>query len=1038
MRKFTALFICAVMLICMSCSVFSVQIEDENAAIETAAGNLPAFPGAEGGGMYATGARGASSPSIYHVTNLNDSGAGSLRDAVSTDNRIIVFDVAGTIKLESQLGISRKNLTILGQTAPGDGICIKGSDTYITGENIIIRYIRFRMGTPNETQELNSAQDVLDFLATGVRDPEDAFGAKNAANLIIDHCSMSWSTDEACSVYAVKNATVQWCLIGEGLNKSIHVENGTDWQEHSYGGLIGGINMSYHHNLLANCKGRFPRVGTSATVSSYNNTKDTESLVDIRNNVMYNWGVSNSYGGENGVRVNLIANYYKEGPKTTAKGRFYEMTPAKSGGLGVAGEVGWSTDLAVAGNYYEPLKASDTVNEMNADNKKGILIKNEVTKYNCIDYSDSDLSHGEYIKDYPITTTSAEAAFDDVIKYAGVSHRRDSVDTRLAADALNGTATAGDNGLINFPGNLLDPPTNNSDPAAWPALTGTKEADTDGDGIPDEWEDKNGLNKNDASDALEKDADGYFNIEAYANAVVIPSDAEIADKTELNNLISQVKALKENEYTLESWAALNAALLEAQSTAGTLYPTQSQVDAAADKLSGAIDALVRNYKATLKNKLSEASDYIYNVKYTKASRAALQNAADSAQNVFDDDGATDAEVEAAVTMLESAINALVLVPTEIVTNTLINCDFNDGTVDASLIHKKDKIDSTQYYYLATGGESDEDSGVTATYQLRTDGNESDKTVFLKDTSDSSATQLVIPLEKQSGGKFELTTDVCFTDFGSKMQFLTLRGSDGEIVSGIGLDGSKYFAYCDGESVSAVPKETVTPVKNQWYNLKLIFDMDNMTASAYIKEDGTNEYKVLSESYQTTAAAADISSLTVQTARTNTKRWIYLDNVMLTCTLEQPKQDDTEPAPRPTGVPEPTVQPETSATPTATASAKPSNPTPEPTATSTVKPSDPIASPTATPLADKGVRYLEEPKFDSNTVTAKIINTEDEGGVMFIAAAYDDNGMLAEVKNVNIPKSEDVYICSEKFAKTYSDIRFYLWSKETLKPYSDVK
>ena len=1065
MRKVIALFISAVVLICMSCSVFAVQPEDESAAVEAAAGNLPAFPGAEGGGMYATGARASSSPSIYHVTNLNDSGTGSLRDAVSKDNRIIVFDVAGTIKLESQLSISQKNLTILGQTAPGDGICIKGSDTYLTGQNIILRYIRFRMGTPNETLELNTAQDVLDFLNSGVRDPEDAFCAKNASNFIIDHCSMSWSTDECCSVYAVKDATIQWCIIGEGLNKSIHVEKGNDWQEHSYGGLVGGINLAFHHNLWANCKGRFPRIATSSNVSTYNKTDDKESLTDVRNNVMYNWGVSNSYGGENLTRVNLVGNYYKEGPASTAKNRFYQMSLTPSDKLGVAGKTGWSTDLAIAGNYYEPIKASSKAEQMNDDNKLGVIGYNDATAYKLIDYdesntSDADMaSHMEYIKDYPITTTEAKMAFDDIIKYAGVSHRRDSVDTRLVNDALNGTGTVGTKGLLNFPGNLLDPPTNNSDPAAWPQLSGTKQTDTDGDGIPDEWEDKNGLNKNDASDALEKNSEGYFNIEAYANAVVTPSDVEIADRTELNDLIIQAKALKESEYTSESWSVLSAALLEAQSTAGALYPTQSEVDAAANKLRGAIEALVRDYKAVLKNKLDEASGYIYNAKYTNASRAALQNAFDSAQTVFDDDNATDAGVETAVAMLEGALNSLVLVPTEIVTDTLADFDFNDGTADASLIQKKDKTDSTPYYYLATGGEREEDTGITAYYKLRTEGNESDKTVFLSDTSSSAAAQLVIPIKEQTGGRFELTADVCFTDFGSKMQFLTLRDNTGAIVSGIGLDGSKYFAYCDGESASATPNNEVTPVKKNWYNLKLDFDMDNKTASAYIKEDAADEYTILSEGYKTTASAEDISSLTVQTSISNTKRWIYLDNVKIVCTSEQPKQDDTSPTPRPTGVPAPTSEPEPSATPAATATAQPTA-TPVPTATAkpsaptatakpasptaTAKPSAPTATakptpaPTATPIVNEGVYYSEEPSVSGSAVTAKIMNTNDSGGVLFMAAAYDENGMLAEIKTVVIEKSMNEYSISETFNKAYSDIRFYLWSKETLRPYSNVK
>ncbi len=356
-NKFLSL-ICAAAMIAAILPAFSF-IED-TADVVYAAESLAAFPGAEGGGMWTTGARGASSPTIYHVTTLDDSGTGSLRDAVSKSDRIIVFDVAGTIKLESALSISKDNLTILGQTAPGDGICVRGASTSISGSNIIIRYLRFRMGTTNETEELNTADEVLAYIANHTV-YEDALGAtSNSTNLIIDHCSMSWSTDECCSIYAVKNATISWCIIGEGLNKSVHVEDG-ELQEHSYGGIIGGENTSYHHNLIANCKGRFPRVGTSETVKSYNGEADTYGLVDIRNNVMYNWGATSAYGGENGMRVNLVGNYFKEGPNTSSKKNlFFQMSAGDSAGVS-----NWGTDIALAGNYYDSASSSSAADAIN-------------------------------------------------------------------------------------------------------------------------------------------------------------------------------------------------------------------------------------------------------------------------------------------------------------------------------------------------------------------------------------------------------------------------------------------------------------------------------------------------------------------------------------------------------------------------------------------------------------------------------------------------------------------------------------------------
>lgn len=247
-----------------------------------------AFPGAEGGGMYTQGARVAKNMSIVHVTNLNDSGQGSLRNALLKNNSIIVFNVAGTIMLESDLKCYASNITILGQTAPGEGICVGGSSVrFLNCDNIIIRYMRFRSGDYAKTQE-------------------DGLGFKNCSNVILDHCSISWSIDECLSAYSIKNFTAQNCIISESLNNSIHNKG-----DHGYGGIWGGINASFHHNLISTHNSRNPRIGTSQTVSSYQGTPDYESLVDIRNNVFYNWGANSGYGGEKNIRVNFVNNYYK-------------------------------------------------------------------------------------------------------------------------------------------------------------------------------------------------------------------------------------------------------------------------------------------------------------------------------------------------------------------------------------------------------------------------------------------------------------------------------------------------------------------------------------------------------------------------------------------------------------------------------------------------------------------------------------------------------------------------------------------------------
>lgn len=473
--------------------------------VSLAEDNIVAFPGAEGGGMYTTGARASNSPTIYHVTSLSDSGKGSLRDAVSGgENRIVVFDIAGTINLEDYLNFSKDNITVLGQTSPGDGICIAGAPTKILANNIILRYLRFRMGVYSETELLYD---------------DDAFGGTNSTNnLIVDHCSMSWANDECCSVYAVKDSTIQWCVISEPLNKSIHYENG-QLQDHGYGGIWGGVNVSYHHNLVSSAKSRFPRVGTSQTVKSYNNTPDTESLLDIRNNVFYNWQGNNSYGGENMTRVNIVNNYYKMGPASSDVKRFYEMTAGKN----KAG-----TDLAIGGNYYDPKTTSETITTINADNTKGVKI-GSCTTYNNIPYDESVpptiTNHTQYINDFPILTDTADEAYEKVLENAGCSIVRDDVDIRFMNDVRNRTGVAGNKGIVDL---------SHFKTMTRMTYTGTKETDTDGDGMVDSWEDANGLNKNDSSDALAKATStqfngkytGYYNIEVYsfqlANAEEIP------------------------------------------------------------------------------------------------------------------------------------------------------------------------------------------------------------------------------------------------------------------------------------------------------------------------------------------------------------------------------------------------------------------------------------------------------------------------------------------------------------------------------------
>jgi len=247
-----------------------------------------AFPGAEGYGKYAQGGRGGS---VYEVTTLNDSGEGSLRAAVEASGpRTVVFRVSGTITLENPLRIQNPFITIAGQTAPGDGICLRRNPLIIDADHVIIRYIRVRLGDESEGEY-------------------DAISGRNIKHVIIDHVSASWSVDETMSIYRCDSITVQWCIISESMSKSIHQKG-----SHGFGGIWGSNYGTYHHNLLAHHSSRNPRFGSG---TGYN---------DYRNNVIYNWGYNSCYGGEkiensfpdrfNFFIVNMVANYYKPGPAT--------------------------------------------------------------------------------------------------------------------------------------------------------------------------------------------------------------------------------------------------------------------------------------------------------------------------------------------------------------------------------------------------------------------------------------------------------------------------------------------------------------------------------------------------------------------------------------------------------------------------------------------------------------------------------------------------------------------------------------------------
>jgi pectate lyase len=435
-----------------------------------------AFPEAEGYGKYSKGGRGGA---VYEVTNLNDRGEGSLRAAVEAIGpRTVVFRVSGNIELESPIRIKNPYITIAGQTAPGEGICLKNHMLGIDADHVIIRYIRVRLGDL-------SGKDY------------DAVGSRYASHIILDHISASWSVDECMSVYHCDSITVQWCIISESMSKSNHIKG-----SHGFGGIWGSNYGSYHHNLLAHHSSRNPRMASGS------------GFTDYRNNVIYNWGYQNLYGGEkqqqgndqfNFSVFNIVANYYKPGPATQPGEVSYRIANPSF------------RDENDVGKWYIAENVVEGNSEVSDDNWNGGV----QTKI-----SSARIKLEKPWPSMPIRQQKAVEAYQIVLDHAGaILPERDVIDSRIIREVSGGYATF-EGASYKQEHQVADPRLicgiidTQEDVGGWPELkSAPAPEDSDHDGMPDAWEQKNGLDPANPDDRNRIAENGYTMLEVYLNSI---------------------------------------------------------------------------------------------------------------------------------------------------------------------------------------------------------------------------------------------------------------------------------------------------------------------------------------------------------------------------------------------------------------------------------------------------------------------------------------------------------------------------------------
>ncbi len=419
------------------------------ASAQTEPAAIPAFPGAEGAGVYTVGGRGGR---VIEVTNLNDSGLGSLREAATAQGpRIVVFRVAGLIALEEPIVVQEPYMTLAGQTAPGDGVCLRDYAFVVATHDVVIRYLRSRVGDLGGRQE-----DCLD-LAHGAR------------NVILDHCSGSWSIDEVLSLAGnVSDATVQWCLIAESLDDSKHPKG-----PHGCGSLVrANGQVSLHHNLWAHNRTRNVRLGDNYGRPPY-------PAFDFRNNVIYDYGQTCSGITQGRFTVNYVGNYLRPGPSSRARRPISVNGPSEMRF--------YICDNVFDGNQALTADNTQFFSAVQIDGEQQVQIVTESFEMPSVG------------------TRSAQEAYEAVLAGAGASLPvRDTVDARIVADVRNRT------------GSVIDSQTQ---VAGWPEYRSAPPAsDSDHDGMPDDWEIQHGLDPHNPADGpSDKDGDGYTNVEEFLN-----------------------------------------------------------------------------------------------------------------------------------------------------------------------------------------------------------------------------------------------------------------------------------------------------------------------------------------------------------------------------------------------------------------------------------------------------------------------------------------------------------------------------------------